>query len=57
MEESFEANTLDRQSEAANAENILDVIADRIGFTRHPDEIAASIKSTQSIDANEATPD
>ncbi len=57
MEESFEANTIERQFEAANTENILDVIADRIGFIRHPDEIAASIKSTQPIDANEATPD
>jgi hypothetical protein len=53
MEESFEANDLDRQSDNADAENILDEIAQRIGFTRHPDEIATSIKSAQSVEKND----
>jgi hypothetical protein len=50
MEEDFEANTIERQAESAKAQSILQEIADRIGFIRHPDETAASNSHQQISD-------
>ena len=45
MEEIFEAVSSKRLAKSAETESIVETVAKRIGFVRHPDEIAASKKA------------